>query len=318
MLLPRPSRPFIPLSSAVWLLAGLALLVGIPGLGGLTAARTSIYAWQRQRCEKVLLAAFAGRATSQSRHFTLYFDETRDSSWSVAALQGAEAARSGAMDVLTSPSLAISLGAVAEGRTPLLLYSDAATLDRQFAARSESGIRALGAYWGGVIQLLSPRLWLDGTPAGNETTLSSIRGPLLHEYTHSLLDRLVPPGGCPRWLSEGLAQYVEYAETGYLWLPAGSGLARPVTADALYSLADLADFDTLDNIALAYRQSFLFVAYLSDGLDPGAAGRLIARLARGESLETALEKGTGLPSGDLEASWMRWLDRNLERYSGAY
>jgi len=313
IVLPQLRPKSVIRSALACILLGLAFFAVVPGLGGTTPAANRIYSWQRSLRQRSLVAAFEGRATAESVHFVLYYDEVRDGSWAVATLESAEAARESALARLGSTPLSLSVSGVDPGRTTILLYPDYASLDRQFGSRT--GFQAIGAYWGGVIQLLSPRLWLDAQAPSDAEARLAIKGPVVHEYTHYLLDRIVPGGNYPRWLSEGLAQYVEYQETGYLWLEPGNRLWRPVRPESLYSLADLTDFDSLENTALAYRQAFLLVSYLAESRGDGV-GRLLGRLGRGDSFGAALERVTGLRATDWERSWIRWLDLNLERYPG--
>ncbi len=310
---------------AAWLVLALTFFIITPGLGGAAAVGNLVYAWQRQLRQRELLAPFRDLSELRSDHFVLRYDGDLDSAWAPVVLDSAEAARKAVLRGLGWSSLAAAgAGAAADpeaggapadgGRVTLLLYPDYASLSQQFGSRS--GFRALGAYWGGVIQVLTPRLWLAGEPGPDAARQLWTRGPLVHEYTHLLLDRLVPGGNYPRWLSEGLAQFVEYRETGYLWLEPESLIRPPVSTATFYSLSDLQrGFDGLENTALAYREAFLLVAYLEDAYGAGRLNLLLKGLAGGETFYRALRDTTGLGAADFESGWRLWLDQNLARYS---
>ncbi len=307
---PGPERAtFGRLLTALLLLAALPAMVypGRPGPN--VTVGDLIYGWQRELRQRSLVATFDGLARVGSDHFVVHFDPRWDSDWAHLVLECAEGARDAALRRLGWSPLE-SPGA----KVPILLYADYSSLDEQFGSRP--GFRALGAYWCGVIQVLSPRLWLSERPPVDARRQLWTRGPIIHEYTHYLLDKLIPRGNYPRWLSEGLAQYVEYREAGYLWLEASNTISTPIRDSGLYSIAELGGgFDSLPNTALAYREAFLLVTYLVDSQGPDTFSHVLKGLASGLSFEVSLLRATGLSLAQLEDLWLDWLDHNLERYS---
>lgn len=163
------------------------------------------------------------------------------------------------------------------------------------------GANTLGAYWRGVIWVLSPREWLDLGSPGWERWFE-VEGPVVHEVAHQVLDERAA-GNLPGWWDEGVAQYAEYRRTGYQWIDETNRLDGEV-----YGLADLLDrFDTLPNEALAYRQAFLLVRYLVEAHGGDVIPRINDRLAAGQSGRDALAAVTGLAPGRLEQAWRAWL-----------
>lgn len=326
-----PGAPFRTVAAGV--LLSLLLFSLIPGPAGFSAVGGLVYDWQTQLRQRSLTARFDGLASAESTHFVVRFDPDLDWAWVPVVLECAEGAREAVARRLGWSPFSVARGKAAGGaaggavagegaaaneqgeeKVLILLYPDDASLDTQFGARP--GFRAMGAYWCGVIQVLSPRLWLAERPPVDATRQFWNQGPLVHEYTHYLLDRLIPRGNYPRWLSEGLAQYVEYRESGYLWLDPENTITAPVAGAALYSLADLGrGFDRLENTALAYREAFLLVTYLEEVYGPGQVNLVLKGMAGGEAFETTLRRVTGLTPDELEKSWLRWLDENLTRYS---
>ncbi len=324
MAIPAVPSPKRTRRTGAWILLLPALLAAFPIVGAQTGPNrlgNLVYSWQQSYRQRVLLRPFQGLATLESDHFVLHYDEAADGRWARPVLEAAEASREMALTSLGWSPLAVSEeearlaeGGTLEGKPHLLLYPDYDSLNEQFGRGG--GFQALGAYWGGVIQVLTPRYWLADAPQMDAVHLLVTRGPFVHEYTHYLLDRTIPGGNYPRWLSEGLAQYVEYRETGYLWLEADNQISRPVSLEALYGLEDLEDhFDALENTSLAYREAFLLVAFLDDAYGSARTNLLVKGLADGLSFSTALRQAVGLTQADFEGRWLAWLDLNLARYS---
>jgi len=175
-------------------------------------------------------------------------------------------------------------------KTLILLYPDRHSLARQFGWAADES--AMGVYWAGAVRILSPLDWPG--PGEDSAAVFRTEGPLLHEFAHLLVDRLAR-GNYPRWLTEGIAQYVEEQVTGYR-------LPGPEAAEitAWYTLEDLdGHFDSLPDQALAYRQSLLMVDHLRSRIGWEGIRRLLLELGRGTPLDKALEKAAGLRIEEL-------------------
>ncbi len=162
------------------------------------------------------------------------------------------------------------------------------------------GTSALGAYWRGVIWLLSPRAWLDTERPGWEAHYEA-EGPVIHELTHLLLDR-VSAGRITPWLDEGLAQWEEYSSTGFQWAEDALGPGREP-----YSLAALRGrFHSLPDEARAYRQAFLVMRYMVERYGEGAPAGIVDALAKGREDAQAIQQVTGRDLAVLEREWRAW------------
>ncbi len=129
---------------------------------------------------------------------------------------------------------------------------------------------------------------------------------LAHEYVHLVVDR-VSGGSCPRWLDEGLAQFLTQNQT-----PKDRRiLARARAQSALLPLEAIeGDFAALELPALvdlAYSQSYSLVEYLAEIMGDDGLGDLISELSAAGGLDRALA-AYGLSLTGVESSWREWLN----------
>lgn len=187
------------------------------------------------------------------------------------------------------------------GKQLVVIYPTRSELNKIFGWSGDQS--AMGVYWGGVIQVLSPHAWLKQDSA--EEFVRS--GPMAHELTHLVLDYQTS-GNYPRWFTEGLAQYVEYRANGYEWVTSTNSLRG-----ATYSMDELNDrFDELPNQALAYRQSLAAVRFIAEtGGDQGLRA-VIGDLKAGRSLKTAIERQLGMDMGQFDSAWREWAKANMQ------
>ncbi|CEP68003.1 Uncharacterized [Moorella glycerini] len=183
-----------------------------------------------------------------------------------------------------------------QGKTLIILYPDRESLARQFGwAASES---AMGVYWGGVIRILSPYDWVASQDQEEIAGIFAASGPMAHELTHLLVDEKAR-GNYPRWLTEGIAQYVEKELTGFT-MPGSPG------ATGWYPLKAMDyGFDSLPDQALTYRQSFLMVEYLVERWGLPALHQVLERLGQGATLDRAFQEVLGTSSAGFEGAFAR-------------
>jgi hypothetical protein len=189
-------------------------------------------------------------------------------------------------------------------KTMVLIYPNKDELRRAFGWSGDQS--AMGVYWGGVIQILSPRQWLKTGDATSEFIHS---GPMAHEFTHLVLDH-VTSGNYPRWFTEGLAQYVEYKENNYEWITRDNQLTGEI-----YAMAELdSNFDNLSNQALAYREAFAAVRYIADVYGEDKLQMVVNALKAGNTIEQAISRATGMDYQTYTAAWQAWAVKNLRNY----
>jgi len=187
-------------------------------------------------------------------------------------------------------------------RTTLIIYPDSASLARSFGWNKNA--RAMGVYWGGSIRILSPAEWLK--EPSQEVFVR--QGPVYHEYAHLMVDE-VTRGNYSRWLTEGVAQYVEKRLTGFEF-------ASPAARDGeftLYSLRQMdKDFDALEE-SVAYWQSLKIVEYIAGRYGEGAVWQILRDLGDGYQLDGAVEKTLGLSYERFEEELFVFLEKEWTR-----
>jgi hypothetical protein len=194
------------------------------------------------------------------------------------------------------------LGREPNRKTLIIMYPDRSELRKAFGWSGDES--AMGVYWGGVIQVLSPRDWMQSGVSADEFSHS---GPMVHEFTHLVFDHLTR-GNYPRWFTEGLAQYAEYTINGYQWLTATNSLSAP-----LHTIGELdANFDDLPNQSLAYRESFAAVRYIAEVHGDDALRQVIDQLRAGRKLDQAIQSVLAMSYSEYDQSWKQWAAINMK------
>lgn len=274
---------------------GLLLLVLLVMTLSPTRPQMWLYPFVRQAAEAKINFETRQMAVYETPHFIIKYTAADQDMVEMVA-QAAEAAYNPVTQMIN----------YAPGeKTLVLIYPDKAQLRQAFGWSGDQS--AMGVYWGGVIQILSPREWLK---AGESTSEFIRTGPMLHEFTHLVFDH-VTSGNYPRWFTEGLAQYVEYQENDYEWITRDNQLRGNIyTMDQLDD-----DFDALPNQALAYREAFAAVRYIAEVHGEDKLQTVINALKAGKTIEQAVSQVTGLDYQAFTAAWPVWAAENLRNYS---
>jgi hypothetical protein len=158
-----------------------------------------------------------------------------------------------------------------------------------------------------------PPEWADGTawpdrgtvflrsPRARGNTSRPIERVLEHEIAHVVLGRVFAPHEPPRWLQEGVAQYVA-GEVDPSVVPR---LARGMTSRGLFTLDELQPGFPKDAAAadLAYAQSGDFVAWLVETHGEESLRLMIRAFARGATIDGAVYEATGDTLDEVDAAW---------------
>ena len=138
----------------------------------------------------------------------------------------------------------------------------------------------------------------------------SLRVTFKHELCHLLLHRHISKHRLPRWLEEGIYQWVSDG-IGELFIDkSGSGLDAAIMAGRVLHLRRLARNFPRDkpSLTLAYEQSKSVVNYIDRHYGKGAIPDLLGHLKNGESMEAAATKSLGISSDELEKDWLSHLE----------
>jgi hypothetical protein len=244
-----------------------------------------LYPLARQASHAKLNYETRGMAEYETPHFTIKYGP-RDADVVKMVAQAAEKAYQPVTQTLSySPG----------GKTLVVIYSNKADLNQAFGWSGDQS--AMGVYWGGVIQILSPHAWLkEATP---EEFVHS--GPMVHEFTHLIFD-YITNGNYPRWFTEGLAQYVEYRVNHYEWHTSSNSLDR-----VGYSMAELDDhFDGLVDQSLAYRESLAAVRFIAETYGDIKLHQVINELASGKDIRQAISDTLNMDYVTYESAWKKW------------
>jgi hypothetical protein len=139
---------------------------------------------------------------------------------------------------------------------------------------------------------------------------------LKHELCHLLLHRHISRPNLPKWLDEGVCQWVSDG-IGEIFVNKGwSGLDAAVMAGRIIPLRKLTDHFPRDgaSLILAYEQSKSVINYFDRQYGYNAIMEILAYLKNGDTLETALLSSLAISTKQLEADWLddlestpRWL-----------
>lgn len=272
-------------SVAVVVLMAVAVAFLFPG-----KARMLAYPLARRAAEAKLNYETRAMASYETPHFTIKYSPADQPAVAMVA-QAAEAAYA---------PVTGALGYAPGGKTLVVIYPDRSALNRNFGWSGSQS--AMGVYWGGVIELLSPSAWFKGNTASEFTRT----GPMVHEYTHLVFDHLTS-GNYPRWFTEGLAQYLEYKVNDYEWRTADNSLAG-----RLYTQSELdGSFDALPDQSLAYRESLAAVRYIAAVHGEAKLREVIAALAAGRPLPDAVAAALDMDYGMYAIEWPKWAKMNM-------
>lgn len=249
-------------------------------------------ALQRFMVRQEIRLSTANYVVTSSEHFDVkYLPIDEDYASMVAGV--AEEARQ---------SVSAMFGEQAPQRTTIIIYPDSTSLAKSFGWNKNA--KAMGVYWGGSIRVLSPAEWLKEP----SQEAFSREGPVYHEYAHLMVDE-VTQGNYSRWLTEGIAQYVEKNLTGFEF----ASPAVRSSGHSLYSLRQLdKDFDSLEE-SVAYWQSLKIVEYIVDKYGEEALWKILADLGKGYQIDGAVEKTLGINYDSFEDELFTALEKEWIR-----
>lgn len=178
------------------------------------------------------------------------------------------------------PLLEKDFGIANRSRAIVVLYPDEELFWKNIGGRIDR--LPMGAYYGGVLNIASPRLWAGEEAETAERFITG--GPIVHELSHFLTD-LKTEGRVETWLTEGTALYYEYKYTGYEWRPDLAEQSREITVTELRRR-----FRMLEEGA-AYRRAFDIVFGIVQSRGEEGLQAVFEHIAEGRRL--SVDRATG-------------------------
>jgi hypothetical protein len=135
---------------------------------------------------------------------------------------------------------------------------------------------------------------------------------LTHETTH-VATRPATTGHTPLWLSEGLADWVAYRESGRTAPEIAPELTQDVTAGHLpAALPSAADFHpTATGIAQAYEGAWLACRLIADQWSPATLTAVYRAVGTGRSVDAVLRSRLGLSEAAFTQRWRAYVNEEL-------
>jgi Peptidase MA superfamily len=130
---------------------------------------------------------------------------------------------------------------------------------------------------------------------------------LKHELSHILLHQHISDRLLPRWLDEGLCQWVSDGIDEIMMDQQGAVLNRAALTREFLSLNDLRYRFPRDEggLILAYQESKGFVTYLFKQFGEGRVLELLSLLANGTEMDEGVQRVFSSSVGELEEGWHR-------------
>jgi hypothetical protein len=150
----------------------------------------------------------------------------------------------------------------------------------------------------------------------------SLETTLKHELCHLLLHRNIQQDNLPRWLDEGVCQWVSGGVTELATGEGDRALSRATVSNSVISISSLDTFPRDEKqILLAYEESKSFIEYIMSEYGEHRFLQSLEYLKEGESIDSAFEKSLSVSFPDLEKklyanikrkyTWFSYVSNNL-------
>ena len=126
-----------------------------------------------------------------------------------------------------------------------------------------------------------------------------------HELCHLVLHDYVRIQVIPKWLDEGICQWIS-GTLGEILAESGVTFNRINTANRLIPLNQLAaSFPSdRDSLFLAYRETLDFVAYVAAHYGAESLRDILKHLKKGDDIDQAISKALSKPFRDVQKDWI--------------
>jgi len=140
-----------------------------------------------------------------------------------------------------------------------------------------------------------------------------LRNIFKHELCHLLLHRHIESAALPRWLDEGIAQWVSDGVGDIILDQKRSLLNKAAFSGRFIPLGSLArGFPRREqDLILAYEESKSFVDHIIGKFGREGVIEILEHMRRGENAHAAVLKSCSISLDDLEKGWHRALSRRM-------
>jgi hypothetical protein len=139
----------------------------------------------------------------------------------------------------------------------------------------------------------------------------SLKKTMKHEVCHLMLHHHIPRGKLPKWLDEGIAQWVSDGMMELLMNPKRQSLDDAILAGNYLPLSELIYRFPQDrqSLWLAYEESKSMVSYIEKRYGREGVLNLLDHLKAGQDFDTAVYKNFSVSLDALENNWQRQLKK---------
>ena len=136
---------------------------------------------------------------------------------------------------------------------------------------------------------------------------------LKHELCHLLLHRHIRGGNLPKWLNEGVSQWVSDGIAEIIIGGEKDLLKQATLSGRFINLKDLTKEFPEDqrSLLLAYEESKSIVEYISREFGTDGVLRVLSYLRNGDEVDVAILKGLSISQEELEKKWHGYLRKRI-------
>lgn len=141
----------------------------------------------------------------------------------------------------------------------------------------------------------------------------SIRATVKHELCHLVLHRRIRKGLIPKWLDEGIAQWVSGGSGELIMNPKVSHLDRALLTGKVIDLGSLTRRFPGEGprLLLAYEQSRSMVDFIVRHYGSGGLLNILDQMEKGRAADAAVSKALSISLEEMEGRWRRELEGGM-------
>jgi hypothetical protein len=149
------------------------------------------------------------------------------------------------------------------------------------------------------------------------TSPFTLQTTVKHELCHLLLHHHIKSDNLPRWLDEGICQWISDGLADILMDTGRTRLPAAILSGNYFDLEKLAYRFPQDKngVVLAYEQSKSVVEYMNRHYGPQGMRDLLGLLRQGVDIESAFEKQFGISFEKFEDQWRNHLKKSISWFT---